>query len=185
VKTIHSIMLITAAVQSGCGTLATTSNTGSHMTSSHSTTNHRYMGIELNQQVWSLLTKSDRDDRDDRRMEEFALASLYHWELADGYAPVNTQRGDWLIARVYIALENSEAALLHAEKCMALTLDLALNDFDLAYAYESLSRALALSGDRELSATNRALAEQAGAEIAKEEDRTMFMSDLEAGPWFE
>ena len=46
---------------------------------------HHYMGIELNQQVWALLAKAERTDADNRRMEEFALASLFHWTQSPSF----------------------------------------------------------------------------------------------------
>ena len=98
---------------------------------------HHYLGIEMNQQVWTLLGKDDRDDRDNCRMEHFALASLYHWERSLRYTPINAQRGHWLLARVYAVLSRPDASLLHAEKCLSLTRELDLNDFDLAYAHEA------------------------------------------------
>ena len=38
------------------------------------------MGIELNQQTWSLLENENRNEEDNSRMIAFANASLYHWK---------------------------------------------------------------------------------------------------------
>ena len=54
---------------------------------------HHCLGIEMNEQVWKLPGQEDRDERDNRRMEHFALPSLYHWEQSPKYAPINAQRG--------------------------------------------------------------------------------------------
>jgi hypothetical protein len=59
-----------------------------------------------------------------------------------------------------------------------------LQDFDLAYAEEVIARAAALSGDAETALRHRQLAEVRGAHIADEEDRTIFLGDLQRGPWF-
>ena len=40
--------------------------------------NHHYMGIEMNNQTWSLLDKKDRSEQDDIRMINYAKAFLYH-----------------------------------------------------------------------------------------------------------
>jgi len=91
---------------------------------------HHYLGIEMNQQTWKLLGQEDRDDRDNRRMEHFALASLFHWGRSPKYTPINARRVHWLLARVYAVLERGDEA------------------------------------------------------IARDEDKKVFMSDLEGQPWF-
>ena len=55
--------------------------------------NHHYMGIEMNNQTWSLLDKKDRSEQDDVRMINYAKSSLYHWRKSDKYTIVNEQRG--------------------------------------------------------------------------------------------
>ena len=57
--------------------------------------NHHYMGIEMNNQTWSLLDKKDRSEQDDIRMINYAKASLYHWRKSDKYTIVNKKRGKW------------------------------------------------------------------------------------------
>ena len=112
---------------------------------------HHYMGIEMNIQTWSLLEKKDRSEQDDMRMVMFAKASLFHWKLSPKFQPVNEQRGEWMISRVYSVLGKGEETLIHAEKTMGLTKKHGLKDFDLAYAYECLARAYAVSGNKKES----------------------------------
>ncbi len=145
---------------------------------------HHYLAIEMNQQVWKLLGHVVRDDKDNRRMEHFALASLHHWEGSPKYAPINAQRGHWLLARVYAVLERGDDAILHAERCMALTLELDLKDFDRAYAFEAAARAHASAGNAEKAKEQVRSAHQASEGIAKDEDKKIFLSDLQAEPWF-
>ena len=59
-----------------------------------------------------------------------------------------------------------------------------MNDFDVAYAYESKARALALHGDKEEARKFYEMAREAGAAIVDEEDRSIFMGDFESGDWF-
>ena len=146
---------------------------------------HHYMGIELNQQTWALLEKTDRNDRDNQRMIAFAKSSLYHWQHSPNFQPVNEQRGQWLISRVYAVLKNGENAITHAEACWALTEEHNFLDFDLAYAHEALARAFAALGDTEQMNKFFILAKEAGNLISDEEDKSYFMNDLHAGPWFE
>jgi tetratricopeptide (TPR) repeat protein len=140
---------------------------------------HHYLGIEMNQQVWHLLGQESRDDKDNDRMEHFALASLYHWERSPKFAPINGQRGYWLLARVCSVLGRGDKAIVHAERCLALTLELDLKDFDLAYAYEAMARAYASAGIAQTADQHYQMARKAGEAIAKDEDKKLVMSDLE------
>ena len=145
---------------------------------------HHYMGIELNQQVWALLAKAERTDADNRRMEEFALASLFHWTQSPKFQPVNAQRGHWMISRVYATVHKAEQALLHAKRCMALTEELGLSGFDRGYADEAMARALAASGQMTEATTYYERATQAGQAIENDGDKKWFIQDLNAEPWF-
>ena len=104
---------------------------------------HHYMGRQLNNQTWDLLGEIDRNDDDDERMVYFAKASLYHWRKSSQFEPVNEQRGQWLLARVFAVLNRGDEALSHAENCMDITMNESFKDFDLAYAYEGKARAYA------------------------------------------
>ncbi len=144
---------------------------------------HHYLGIELNMQVWNLLGKADRDANDNNRMVAFAKGSLYHWHHSPHFQPVNAQRGEWLISRVYAVLNSAGKALHHALNCHELTKKLNLEDFDLAYSCEALARAYALSGDRENFEKYYKLAEKAGEKIEDAENKKLFFEDLKSEPW--
>lgn len=144
---------------------------------------HHFLGIDLNMQVWNLLGKTDRDQNDNNRMVAFAKGSLYHWQYSPHFKPVNAQRGEWLISRVYAVLNVADKALEHAQKCKAITEEQNLQDFDLAYSYEALARAYALSGDRENFKKYYQLAKETGKKITEEENRQVFLDDLKSEPW--
>ena len=76
---------------------------------------HHYMGIEMNIQTWNFLSKDDRTEQDDVRMVNYAHASLYHWKLSPQFEPVNEQRGEWIISRVYAVLSKGDEALNHGD----------------------------------------------------------------------
>ena len=139
---------------------------------------HHYMGIELNIQTWNLLEKTDRNENDGRRMLFFAKASLYHWQKSPHFKPINEQRGEWLISRVYAILNQGEKSLKHANTCMDLILDESLKDFDLAYAYECKARAFATLGDSEKMNDYFVKAKDFGEQIQSEKDRRIFFNDL-------
>ena len=75
---------------------------------------HHYMGIEMNNQTWNLLDKDGRNEQEDIRMLNFAKASLYHWWKSPKFEPVNEQRGQWLISRVFAVLSKGNEALSYA-----------------------------------------------------------------------
>jgi hypothetical protein len=138
---------------------------------------HQQLAIELFNQTWDLIDQEDKNQFEIDRMIHAAHASRYHWEAAGG--PVNIARGEWLISRVYALLKRQEPCLYHADRCLKVTLDNDLKDFDLAFAYEAMARASDLAGDKVETAKYKALAEEAGSEISDEQDRDYFFSELQ------
>ena len=145
---------------------------------------HETFAKKTNGEVWSLLEKSDRSPVEDERMLLAAHASYYHWLHAGTH--VHQQRAEWMVAHVYTVLGRGEPARYHARRCWSLTemFREELKDFDAAYAHEALARAEALAGDEAEAARHYRLAEQRGVAILDEEDRHIFLSDLNRGPWF-
>jgi hypothetical protein len=141
---------------------------------------HRRMGIAANNRVWALLESETRSEADDREMVHAARASLWHWLYAGD--ATNEQRGEWLVSRVHSVLGNPGPALHHAQRCLEITETAGLEDFDRAYAYEAMARALARGGNP-AAAGWKTRAETAGAAIADDEDRAIFEGDLAADPW--
>jgi len=143
---------------------------------------HKNFGIELFNQTWDLIDKEDKNQQEIDRMIHAAHASRYHWEFASG--PVNIARREWQItplssSPVYALLKRAEPCLYHAERCLQVTLDNDLKDFDLAFAYEVMARAFNLSDDKLEVAKYVTLARDAGTKIAKPDDRKYFFSELQ------
>ena len=90
---------------------------------------HQYMGIEMNIQTWNLLVKDDRNEQEDIRMLNFAKASLYHWRKSPNFEPVNEQRGQWLISRVYAVLGEGKEALSYAQETLRITEENGFKEF--------------------------------------------------------
>ena len=145
---------------------------------------HHYMGIEMNIQSWNLLGKENRDEKDNVRMINFAKSSLYHWKKSPKFELVNEQRGQWLISRIFAVLSNGNEAISYAQETLRLTEEHGFKDFDLAYAYESMARAHAVSGNKEKYKEFWEKAREAGDLIAGKEDKKYFDEDFEAEPWF-
>ena len=145
---------------------------------------HHYLGIEMNQQVWKLLGQDERDDQENRCLEHFALASMFHWHHSPEFQPLNAQRGHWLLARVYCVLDRGKEALSHATQRFHLTTELGLQDFDLAYAHEAMARGHAAVGDANAAAEHYRHALRSGDTINDDGDRKLFRDDLSSPPWF-
>ena len=143
---------------------------------------HKKFAVELNNLVWNLLGKKDRTKQEDETMVHAAHASCYHWSKVG--TAVNLQRGEWLVSHVYAVLNRPEPALHHAKICMELTKENNLVDFDLAYAYEGMARAYASAKGKSKSQEYIKLAKEAGEKIKNKEDKDLFFSDFEAGPWY-
>jgi hypothetical protein len=137
----------------------------------------RQVAVDLFNHVWSLLDVPERTRADDDRMLHAAHASRFHWgEVGE---PVNLVRGEWQVSRVYSVLRRPDSALYHARRCLELCEEHGIGDFDIAYAYEALARASLISGQRGAADQYIDLARDAGARIAEQDDRDLFMKDLD------
>ncbi|MHA2293794.1 MAG: hypothetical protein ACXACK_16655 [Candidatus Hodarchaeales archaeon] len=145
---------------------------------------HKKSAKELFNTTWDLIDKQDRTIEENDKMIHTAHASRYHWSevVSAGVpktGPMNLERGDWQISRVYSILERPNAALYHAQKCIEICLENDIGDFDLAFAYEAMARASALNGDKKSDLKKYLeLAKDAGNKIAKKEDKEYFFSEL-------
>lgn len=140
-------------------------------------TDRRQLAVDLFNHVWTLLERSDRSALEDDEMLHAAHASRFHWgEVGE---PVNLVRGEWQCSRVYSVLGRSEPALWHGQRCLALCEEHGIGDFDIAFAHESIARALRVAGDQEGADSAVARARELAVAIAEEEDRELLLSDLE------
>jgi hypothetical protein len=139
---------------------------------------HRALARELNAAVWDVLASGSPDS--DAGLVDMAHASLHHWRIAGG--PLEAARGEWLVSHVYAVLGRGEPALHHARRSYEICVREGFGDFDLAYAYEGMARALATLGADVEDWKERAAT--AGAAIADDEDRSIFQGDFDGGPWY-
>jgi hypothetical protein len=137
---------------------------------------HRKSAIDLFNLTWSLLDKKDRTKEEDDKMIHAAHASRFHW--GEVGTPLEFERGEWQISRVYSVLKRSEPALYHAKRCLEICKKNNIGDFDIAFAYEALARACAVAGLKTQCEENLELAKRAGLQIKKEEDRNYLLSEL-------
>ena len=138
---------------------------------------HRKFAVNLFNMTWSLLDKKDRTEEEDNKMIHAAHASRFHWgEIG---TPLEVERGEWQISRVYSVLKRNEPALYHARRCLEICKENNIGDFDIAFAYEAMARAYAVLGKKADCDRHIELAEKAGEQIKKKEDRDYFLSELQ------
>lgn len=137
---------------------------------------HKKFATSLFNLTWNLLDKKDRSKEEDDKMVHAAHASRYHWgEIG---TPLEFERGEWQISRVYSILERSEPALYHAKRCLDICKENNIGDFDIAFAYEAMARAHSTSGDKAEYKKHLQLAREAAENIKKKEDKDYFLSEL-------
>ena len=137
---------------------------------------HRQLGVDLFNYVWTLLDKSDRAPEDEDELIHAAHASRFHWGKV-GTAE-NFGRGEWQISRVYSVLGRAEPALHHARRYLEICEQNGIADWDLAFAYEALARASRVAGDEEAARDYLRRAREAGEQIADKDDREHFEADI-------
>lgn len=137
---------------------------------------HRKFAVEQFNLTWDLLDREERTVAEDDKMLQAAYASRFHWgEIG---TPVEFERGEWQISRVCSVLNRPEAAIYHAQRCLAICTENEIADFDIAFAYEALARAYAVAGKAGKSREYSELAEQAAEQIEEEGNREYFLSEL-------
>jgi DNA-binding transcriptional MerR regulator len=141
-----------------------------------STVDHRQLGVDLFNHVWTLLENPKRTREEDDEMIHAVHASSYHWMTASECRPENRARSEWQVSRAYSVLGRAEPALYHARRCLELCEQHGLEDWDLAFAHEALARASRVAGDGEAVRRHVNLARDVS--IAEPEDRELVEQDL-------
>ncbi len=139
---------------------------------------HKQFAVNCFNAVWDLLDKKDRTPEDDINMIHTAHASRYHWGLIG--TPLEFQRGEWQISRVYATLKQGNSALKHAEVCFNTCKENKIADFDMAFACEAMARANAVIGNIGKRDVFIEMAKKAAKEIEEEENKEYFLSELES-----
>jgi hypothetical protein len=141
---------------------------------------HQQQAVGLFNHVWELMDRKDRTPEDDLEMVHAAHASRWHWGRVG--TPLNRQRGEWQVSRVYAVLGRAEPALVHARSCLALTEQHDITDFDRGFAYEAMARAHAIAGNDAEVAKFMKLAQDAAEQVENPEDRSYFEGELGSIP---
>ena len=138
---------------------------------------HKQLGVDLFNYTWTLVDKPDRIPEESDQMIHGSHTSAYHWRQVG--EPLNFERSDWQLSRVYALLDRPEASLYHAQRCLEVCQSEGIGDFDLAFAYEAMARANVVGVKHEEAARYLEMARKAGVEIEKKNDRDYFFNELE------
>ena len=153
---------------------------------------HRKMAAQLFNHTWGLIDKGEKRTLEDNdEMIHSAHASRYHWgevvaAKTPKTGPMNIERGEWQISRVYSLVKRPEAALYHAKRTLDIVKANKIGDFDLAFAYEAMARAYSLQSEKaEEVKKYLKLAKEAAEQIKKEDDKKYFLSELVTIPGYQ
>ena len=138
---------------------------------------HRKMAVETNNGVWPFLDKANPTQEDLEEALHMAHASRYHWSKVG--QPINIGRAEYVISRVYSAMKRAEPAVYHAKRCLEMTEQAGVKDFDIAFAYEVMTRAHALAGRKADCKKLRALAQKAIDDVKEPEDKKICQTELD------
>jgi hypothetical protein len=137
---------------------------------------HKKFAVDCFNLVWNLMEKKDRTKVDDDRMIHAAHASRFHWgEIGE---PVNLERGEWQVSRMYTVLNKPQSALYHAKRCLEICKENNIGDWDIAFAYEAMARAHATAGQKTECKNNVELARKAAEQIKEKGDKDYLLSEL-------
>ena len=137
---------------------------------------HKKIAVETNNSIWPIL---DSKAPTAAKLEEAlhsAYTSRYHWAKIG--TAVNAQRAEYMISRVYCAMGRGEPALFHAARCLEITEENNIGDFDLAFAHEVMARASAVAGNENKCKEHHKRAEEAIKKVKNPEDKKICEGEL-------
>lgn len=150
---------------------------------------HKKFAVELFNRTWELHDKKDRTKLENDEMLHAAHASAYHWSklgkvVGEERFKQSFARAEYLLSRVNWALEHPEACLVHAKRSFEFCTEHNIGDFDLAFAYEAMARAYAMTGNDAERNKYIELAKNAAEDIEKKEDKNYLLSELASVPGY-
>jgi hypothetical protein len=119
--------------------------------------------------AWEYLDRSDRTQDDDDAMLAATFTQRHLWGSVG--TPLEIERAEWQISRVYAVLGKDPESLRHAERCLRIVTDEAIGGFDVAFAHEAVARACSVLGDAARRAAHRREALASCAAIPDKGDR--------------
>ena len=139
---------------------------------------HRYFSADCFNKAWDLIDKAERTPEEDRLMVALNQASIFHWLNRPDCTSENLSVGYWQASRIQALLGNATEARRHAELCLSYSPG--LEPFYIGYAYEALSRAAILAGERSTALEHLSKARGEAANIGNKEHQAMLLKDLDS-----
>lgn len=139
---------------------------------------HKKFAVECFNSTWDLIDKKDRTKDEELEMINLVHTSRFHWSQIG--EPINFERGEWQISRVYSELKMFERAIVHGMKCLEICLENNIGDFDLAFAYEGLVRAYSINNNDLEYNKYKKLALKSGENIKSEDDKKYFLEEMKS-----
>ena len=141
---------------------------------------HKFFSADCFNNTWGLIDKEDRSPEEDEQMLLLAMASAWHWTQRDECAPSNLAVGFWQISRVHSLLGRADEARRYGHLSLKNGTAADSDPFTIGYAYEALSRAESVAGDKAKMTEYLAKAKKAAGEVPNEESKKMLLDDLGA-----
>ena len=138
---------------------------------------HRHFPASCFNGVRELIDKPNRSPDEDRLMVSMCHASLYHWQQRPDCTSRSLSIGYWQLSRVYALLGEADNARKYGRLCLAHSQN--EEPFYLGYAYEALTRAEFLAGNRAVAEEGLTLARLQAAKVIDAGEREMLRKDLE------
>jgi hypothetical protein len=140
---------------------------------------HIHFSVESFNMAWTYIEQAEKRSPDeDLAMLHAAIVSLWHWSHREDVRPENLSVAYWQVSRVFNLIKQPNNARTYG--LLALKYAEFLEPFFKAYAYETLARSEMLSGNRVIMVVYLDKANAMAKLIRSEEDRLLFLKDLES-----
>lgn len=142
---------------------------------------HKKLAVDCFSLVWTLMDKKNRTKDEEDKMIHAAHASRFHWgEIG---TPVERERGEWQISRMYTVVNMPASALYHARRCLEICKENNIADWDIAFAYEAMARACGVRGQKAECERYVEMAKKASEQIREKADKDYLFSELKTINW--
>ena len=137
---------------------------------------HRSLAVDLFNQTWDLIDRTDRTPDDDLEMIHRAHASRWHWGKVG--AAEQFSIGEWQVSRVYAILGHGAASLYHGQECLRYAEEPEQDLWLAGYTHEAIARAYAVLGDNSQAVEHVSKARAIAESLADQETAKMILDDL-------
>ncbi len=138
----------------------------------------KQQAIDCFNKTWDYIDMENRTKEDDFQMIHCAHTSRYLWSLVGN--PVNIERGEWQVSKVYSIVGLGQSALYHGEECLRICLENDVEIFDLVFAYECIARAYKILNDTENLEKYIKLANETLEKMEKNSDYDYAKSEIDS-----